>query len=647
MRGFDRNRDVGRQLPFYPVRCALVGLSLMPVLVAGPAAAQEPLQLLPPHLRPDPMDLRQPPPASPESPDVVTPAPPPSPSPPVPTQVNPPERPSQPVVRQQLRQPLPPVIGLIGPIDGGLPVSMWDGSEADQVQALLSRLPVATESVILSDLRRRLVLSEQRPPAGLSPADLLRLRLALLDRQGAAADTVERLAAPLSGDPDADAVRLRAHLIEGQDRIACTMARAPAPEGKEALWLKAKIYCDVVENRAGRALLGLSMLREMEQGTGTGTGTDSPDAFMGLTERQANATAPISGSLKASSVPAYAMLRLYPDLNAPWDALRSQVPWSARSLALGPNGPPSLRALAAEQAAAAGALDRDGLAEAWRQSITDPRDLATPVSRVMQGGTAADRALAFAILSGSGDPARLRVGLPHVLETSRAQTPNLHALHADLYAPIIARLQPASPDTPPFAAATLVRALLVAGRLELASAWLHALETRAAEGNRDAEDAVAVLWPLHRLAANAGFNEPLSSDRLLLWRQALAVRLGDSPDARLALDRAHARLLTLLDAAGQPVSNAHWQTLNSRHGADDAVTDTRPAVEPDLQALDDAARDGRIGETVARVLIVMGHDGPAETPIHVLARVVAALRGVGLSRDAGRLALAALLAEKP
>lgn len=647
MRGSDRSRDiVGRQPTFRAVRCAAVGLALMSGLLSGPAPAQEPLQLLPPHLRPDPTDLRQsPPPASTEPPDRAAPAPWPDPSPPVPAQVNPPEPPSEPVVRPQLRQPVPPVIGLVGQIDGGLPVSMWDGSEADQVQTLLSRLPVATQSVILSDLRRRLVLSEQRPPAGLSPADLLRLRLALLDRQGAAADTVERLGAPLSGDADADAVRLRAHLIEGQNRIACAMARAPAPGGKETLWLKAQIYCDLVEKRTGRALLGLSMLREMAE---QGTGTNHADAFFRLAERQAGAAASISGSLRESSVPSYAMLRLDPDLNAPWDALRSQVPWTARSLALGPNGPPGLRALAAEQAAAAGALDRDGLAETWRQTIVDPRDLATAVSRVMQGGTAADRALAFAILSGSSDPDRLRGGLPHVLETSRAETPNLHALHADLYAPIIARLDPAAPDTPPFAAATLVRALLVAGRLELASAWLAALERRAAEGHRDAEDAVAVLWPLHRLAANAGSNEPLSSDRLLLWRQALALRLGESPSARQALDRAHARVLTLLDAAGLPVSEALWQALNSRRAPEDAVTETQPqAVAADLQALDDAATAGRIGETVARVLIVMGDDGPAETPIHVLARVVAALRGVGLSRDAGRLALAALLAEKP
>lgn len=645
---------------------AVLGTVLAGCLTAagsmGLAAADEPLQLLPPHMRPQPGA-----PSSPTPPSTPTLAPAPADPAPVAAPVSSPSpAPSQPTVERQPLAQVPAVFGLFGPAAGGLPPDLWQGTAAKDVRALLARLPIATESLLLSDLRRRLLLSQQRPPTGLSPAALLSARLELLDRQGAPTETLERLAAPLVGTDLADLadrVRLRARLIDGLDEAACALARAEAARRRDMLWQKALVYCDVRAGRAGRAQMGLSMLREMRPGGAANEGEGEDEGFFRLAERQAGIGAPSVDSLAGASVVAYALLRRYPDMDAPADSQRPGAPWTARAVALGPNGPPALRARAAEQAAAAGALNLNSLAMAWRRAVADPRDLATPVSQVMQGETAADRALAHAILAGTTRPDRLLDGLPHVLETSRSRTPNLYGLHAALYAPVIARLDPAADGATPFAVGALARALLASDRTDLAGAWLAALERRAAAGDRDAEDAMALLWPLFRVAdggGGTGAGAALPSDRVLLWRQALAARLGETPAARRELDRAHGWLLTVMEAAGVPVTAAHWQALTSRRVFMEAVAApgtagpdavgaeaaARPGDES-LAVLRQAAEDGRVGESVARALILLAADGPAASPARTVAATVAALRRVGLERDARRLALAALLADQP
>jgi hypothetical protein len=61
-------------------------------------------------------------------------------------------------------------------------------------------------------------------------------------------------------------------------------------------------------------------------------------------------------------------------------------------------------------------------------------------------------------------------------------------------------------------------------------------------------------------------------------------------------------------------------------------------VDPALwQRLGDAAAGGRIGETVAVALLLLGEAGPATLPPVVTARVAANLKAVGLEPDARAL----------
>jgi hypothetical protein len=113
----------------------------------------------------------------------------------------------------------------------------------------------------------------------------------------------------------------------------------------------------------------------------------------------------------------------------------------------------------------------------------------------------------------------------------------------------------------------------------------------------------------------------------VLWRQARAARLGDRGDAQEeALARAENRIRALLRAL-DPAAPA-----SSR--ADDG-------------ALGEAAAAGRLGETVALVLIALGEGGPTKASPRTLVSVVAALRAAGLEADARRLAAVAVAAWEP
>lgn len=589
--------------------CGLVSVLMLAMLVmvgASQARSSEddPLQLLPPHMRPDPNaatgDSARP------LPDGV----------PIPEDMGRTEPPAN----------VPVVFGLSDGLSDPLPETLWAGTRPDRVRALLAALPLAAASPVAADLRRRLLLSPQRPPEGLDPAILLQARLDRLVAQGTSFEIVEAMAAPLRGRIAGDRAVLHAALVHDRMPEACALARSGLPWQRNGpLWDQALIACDVVDGRTGQAMLGLSVLLEDEAADAA-----PPDPFGRVVSRLAGVENAPPNTLAGSRPPTYAVLRRYPALLAALpDAIRPEAPWSALALALSNSAPADQRAQAAERAALSGSLAPERMAAIWRESIADARDLATPISRVVQGETAADRALAFSILERIDDPARLLEGLAHVLETSRSRTPALYGLHTRLFAPMIRNL-PATQAVgagPAFALAAMARALIVAGEPEPARPWLNALRQRATEkSDLTAEETLSLLWPLVAVAGMIPADASVAEGPVL-WRQARAARLGDRDGAHEEiLARAENRIRALLRALdpGAPAS--------SRVGDD---------------ALAEAAVAGRLGETVALALIALGESGPTGAAPGTVVSVVAALRALGLQGDAWRLAAVALAAWEP
>ncbi|MBB4264662.1 hypothetical protein [Roseospira visakhapatnamensis] len=525
----------------------------------------------------------------------------------------------------------------IGP--GGLPAEPWVGTPLNQAVGLVATLPVGGSSPVVADLRRRLLLTEQMAPGATQAAvlDLLRARVAVLDRLGAPADAVLALTDPVPPamrDEALDRARLRALLLEARDQPACALAAKVGAGHAAALWQQAAVHCALLAGKADQAMLGLAVLREM--------GGTADDAFFRLAERLAGLDSPPPDSLAGASVVTYRLLRRAEGVSAPADGLRDDDPWTARTLALAGTGPAEVLAAAAERAASLGTLSVETLGDLWARLPVDPRDLQTPVSQVVLGDRSLDRALAHAILFRETDPARLAEDLLHPLETVRERHPALYPVHARLYAPLIRRV-PVLPAVPVFLGVPAGRALYTAGSVEAGRVWLADLR-RQGRTDTDAEDAAALLWPLARVA-DAALDGPLPTDQLILWRQARAARLGEGADASRTLDRAHVLLLRVLEALGAPVTEAHWLPVRTNRVFFEVVTMDGGHHDPDrLAALAVAAEAGQVGAVVANVLLALGPDGPGGASLETLGAVLPALRRVGLKAEARRMAVEALVA---
>lgn len=615
--------------------CPWTGLALALMMAPGLAAAQDwpqdrPLPLLPGVPAAAPAPAAVPPPLGPAR-EV---APPPGGLSEAERALPPPEAAT---TASALSMPLS-----LGPLragSAGLPADLWVGTPLNQAVGLIAALTGDVSSLALADLRRRLLLTEQMAPGNTQAAtlELLRARVAVLDHLGASADDMLALTAPVPPalrDEALDRARVRALLLDARDRPACALTRRVGAAHAAALWQRATVFCDLLAGDADQALLGMAVLREM------GGATD--DAFYRLAERLAGLDSPPPDSLAGASAVTYRLLRQAPGIAAPADGLRDDAPWTARALALAGGGPPEVLAAAAERATRLGSLSVDRLADIWGRLPLDPRDLDTPVSKAALGERPLDRAIVHAILSRETDPTRLAEGLLHPLETVRERDPALHALHARLYAPLI-RAVPVLPAVPVFLGATAGRALYAAGSIEAGRVWLADLRRQGAD-NADAEDAAALLWPVARVADTA-LSGPLPSDRLILWRQARAARLGDDAKAGRALDRAHVTLLRVLEALGEPVTEAHWLPVRTNRVFFEVVTEDNGYRDPDrLAALANAADAGQVGAVVVNAILALGPDGPGGASLESLGAALSALRRVGLEADARRLAVEALVA---
>jgi len=534
---------------------------------------------------------------------------------------------------------MPLTVGPLRAGAGGLPADLWVGTPLNQAVGLVAALTGTMPSPAMADLRRRVLLTEQMAPGNTRVAtlDLLRARVAVLDHLGAGSDAILALTDPVPPalrDETMDRARLRALLLDARDRPACAETARIGATHAAALWEQAAVHCALLAGETDQALLGLAVLREM------GGATD--DAFYRLAERLAGLDSPPPSTLADASAVTYRLLRQARGIEAPADGLREDAPWTARALAFAAVAPAEVLAAATERAAALGTLSIDRLADIWGRLPVDPRDLETPVSKAVLGETPLDRALVYTILSRETDPARLAEGLLHPLETARDRTPALYPLQARLYTPLI-RAVPVLPAVPVFLGATAGRALYVAGSIEAGRVWLADLHHQAS-ANADAEDAAALLWPIARVA-DAALDGPLPSDRLILWRQARAARLGESAEAGRALDRAHVTLLRVLEALGEPVTEAHWLPVRTNRVFFEVVTVDGGFHDPErLAALEAAADAGQTGAVATNALLALGSDGPGGASLETLGTVLSALRRVGLEAEARQIAVEALVA---
>lgn len=534
-----------------------------------------------------------------------------------------------PVTTQALGPPDPDGAGLLSGADG-LGGDPWRGISQADLLPLIAALPVNTPSPAAKALQRRLLLSAGSPalaPAGLQPqgpqpesspaAPAARrfgaLRVEALARLGdprAASELADRLPGLLAADEAAARALTDAELLVGP--MECAKAQARGQGFDDLYWRKLDLYCRArLGDRAG-ADLALAMLRER---------AGRADPFLPVAEALAGGPPPARGLLDATPI-ALASMRAA-RLPVPPDALSLTDPALLAAVATNPASDPMTRVSAGERAAAALFLDSRQLLDLYAQVPVRGDELLRAKEIASRDRSARSRALIQQAMAGTMEGTR-RIGLA--------------ALAVDLVDPLwragpvggaaASLLDTVSPtaDAAGLAPAA-VRLYCAVGRLDAAKRWLDlALRGRTAD--------VAWLWPL--AAVSGILPRGAESAGVAAWLDE-ALRGADAA-ARTRL----VGQLVLLQAVGVAVPDSAWLAATDGAGPPGGVAG---GADPALwQRLGDAATGGRVGETVAAALLLLGEAGPAGASPLLVARVAANLRAVGLEPDARALAREAMAA---
>jgi len=504
------------------------------------------------------------------------------------------------VERQDLAAPVAEAVGVMDARQGGFPSTVWTGTSAVTMRALLPHIPLTNESPTLRALARRLLLTAAPPPKGAVDGDrpsLAELRVNRLLALGAVDGAVDLAnAAPAAlRSPGLTEARIQTLLLAGRMDAACAEIGGVGPGGELA---KVQILCQLAAGNAA-GTIGLDLQRERKP---------ADTAFITAAEVVSGLPLAKGGipSLREPSPVQLATLAAA-KLPLPADAVETASPAALRAIAGAPTTPPDLRLAAAERAEALGVFDTDSLRKLVGATEFKSDELAKPDAVPGARGLA----LLARAAEAAADPAIQAALLSRGLD--QATTRGRYPTAARLLAPLVLRV-PAQPALLPFAAVA-ARALLVAGRADAATPWLD-----LASHDPDAAKATARLWPLARLHG-VGDASPVAA---AAWRQSVEPRR-----AVLAF--------ALLSGLGQRQPDGEIASLLDARGG------VAPAPAVSL-LLDNAAHDQALGGTVLAALASLEAGGLDKTDPATLARVLAALKGVGLEPEARRLAVEILLA---
>ncbi len=519
----------------------------------------------------------------------------------------------------------PDSVGLIGEDKGGLGLDLWRGTARPEAATLLAALPAPLAAGATRDLERRLLETTAAAPEGKDSGEaLLALRVEKLMALGAVNEAVGLVRAARA---DAVGARLAHAEVEGlfltnDTSGACAAARGNGGKFQGLYWQEASAYCLTLAGQTAKASMIADLLREQD--------AKAPPTFFALMDAIGGDRRAKVDALDDPSGLVLSMMRAA-SRKLPDSLAANEQPAILRTVALSPNADLGARLIAAERAAALGALAPAELAEIESSVPFEKDALAAPLTAAEADWGPRGRALLLRAALAQSVPIAKAEVLQRAFQLGRDKH-NLAQVRRVL-APALAGIEPA-PELMWFAA-DAGRALYALGRAADANKWYSAVEA-AAPSSEDAARAWIVLWPLARIAGLPGKDGPPDPEILRRWRSA---RLKQSDDGATRAEMA--LTFSLFDALGQTVPATAWDGLvKGAVAAPVAMPD--PAV---WNALGRAAADGRRGAAVALALIALGPGGPAEASPLTLAAVVGALRQVGLPADARAIALEAAATE--
>lgn len=519
-------------------------------------------------------------------------------------------------------------IGLLDEAAGGFGAKMWQGTDRSLVDSLLPALPVYSRSRTIRRLMRRLLLSTATVPEGppTGPQSLIALRVGLLMAMGHSAAAQELQAAVPTQYKDEVLTQLAvgAQLTDQNIDGACSEIRAQLTESEAPFWQKAMAFCHAMAGAHDQAALAADLLREL--------GETNDEVFFALIEALAGAEVPAIEAVPNPTPMVLTMMRAA-ERPLPADVLNGIEPALLRAVAEDEALDHDLRLRAAERAMSVGTLAPASLARLY-QSVEfsqEEIDAAFTAADADQAGTPTTRALLYQAAAAQVVPAARAEVLARAWDVARRG-----GAYQVMTQVTLSQLDDIKPDLPmAWFAPEAVRALLLAGEVDLARAWSRTVN-RSARSDPQAAHAAAEIWPLMRLAAPDP-GETWADARILDW---LAARIDDETVGEAAADYTAGVLFGLFQVLGEPVGGAGWRDVVGQPYHTAGVT-----VNPALWfGMRNAASAGRRGETVLYALVALRGGALKNIDPLIVAAAVEALHAVGLTGEARALAVEAAVA---
>lgn len=553
----------------------------------------------------------------------------------------------------------PDAIGLIGEGQGGFGLNLWQGAQWSLVNALMPRIPAGTRSTVLREMAQRLLISQASVPEG-KPlnASFVALRVDRLLASGDVANALALLKATPGERRDENLTRTRieALFINNDNSGACNAIRNVASEYTGLYWSQAQAFCLALSGEHARASLIADLLRERE--------SEIEPLFFAAIDALAGTKGGEVPNLKTPSALHLAMMRAA-GFRFPAEIVQSGQASILRAVALAPNADLDTRLIAAERAHRIGALTGKEIVNLYLSIPFTKDELSGPISAAEESWTPRTRALLLrAAASQTVALAKAEV-LRRAWELGRER--NGYDEIAGASVSVVSGIEPAAELI--WFARDAARVLFQSGITDKARAWY---KIAAADALRidEARTAEADLWPLAVLAAgdkggataadtnieagttpapasegaveNKSVNStgqetvPYTVDRVRKWFGNL--RQSDPQNARTKA----IAFFTLLEATGRALPADLWQAV-----LDGPFTSAEKGLNPAWnQRLATASTGGRTGESVLLTLVGAADSVDEKLALADAVQVIAALRRLGLTAEANRLAVEAAMAAR-
>ena len=505
-------------------------------------------------------------------------------------------------------------IGTLDAATGGLGTGMWNGTAPERVVTLLKYLPVVTTSPRMQELTRRLLLTAAAIPQGLEqPTELVQLRLEKLQEAGLVQDASALLAKiPMAiMTPDLARIQANLRLLQGKNAEVCQQAAVQKQQSKGPFWVKVEIFCNLVDGKVERAELGAALLEEQQS---------ADTVFFDLFDRLAGGKSDISDSDEPLTALHYAMAR-QGEIKIPFSLAKNagyDVLWALAaqktadkndrlraaytSLTVGSLGPALSHTLITE-GALADAPDGGGLGEIatlYRRAATEI-DGAAKARIVGELWAAADR-------DGS------------------------YLAAAKLTLPLLENI-PATRQNDEFEIDAL-RFFLAQGDTANAQKWERQVRRGALRGTNAEREAAR-----KRITRVDAYMLMSGAPGIARWNAA-NFDLSSFADAENLNKGENAGfLLMVLGEFGEAIPDKLWSEALTV-GQVPRASFSNLVIEKNLVLASEA---GRVGETVALALTVLGDGGPSKVSTTTLATVLSSLKRIGMEDEARHLAMEAAI----